>query len=368
MISIALILTFKRVSGQTIIYNVDRVARWLSKDPSRNNRRPPPQTTYQSITLQRVTGSVSDILFLNAQNVLVSVGSILYRWKLSLLNDHQPKQRQFKQQQQNRTTTSGTLVWRYQPPSPASSMAPLGSNLVVIGTNRGHLCLIDWTKRTKVTLSFSHEHRPKVLQNWIPHDRLKGPNEDKSLRNRMGIMKLRVETSNQECIGGKRHWGRCRVMWVTQSGWLLSTILESTARIQENCLVHYSSPKVVFKNADGSLINTDDRKSWSLPYNKIGVDLSNQAAVCWVGVPTVTKVLSHHDKFVLDSQPSTIVSKRRALMVRGIDNEIHNIPLPGTVKDLPQSVAVHPSLEWIVVGEGKKLHIMIGSGRALIKI
>lgn len=298
-------------------------------------------------------------MFLNAQNLLVSVGRVLYRWEFSLLKNN-------KERQQRGSVAAGTLVWRYQPPSPVTSMAPIGSNLVVIGTNRGHLCLIDWTKRTKVTLSFCHEHRPNILQTWVPHDRLKAPSEDKSLRNRMGIMKLRVETSNQECRLGKQHWGRCRVKWVTQSGWLLSMTLDSV-RVQDNCHVHYSSPEVIFKNADGSLIN-NDRKSWSLPYNTIGTDLSNQVPACFVGVPAVTRILSHHDKFVLDSQPNTIVSKQMVFMVHGIDDKIHNIPFPGVVKNLPQALAVHPSLEWIVVGERNRLHIMVSSGRAKIKI
>jgi hypothetical protein len=343
-----------RVSGQMRIYNVDRVARWLSKDPSRNNRCTPPPSTYQNISLQRITGSVCDILFLDADNVLVSVGTFLCRWKLLSSNEKRQKQQRTSS---SSTTTGGTLIWRYQPPSNVTSMAPLGSNLVVVGTNRGHLCLLDWTKRTKER-SFSNEHRPLVLQNWIPHDRLDGPKEDKSLRTMMGIMKLRIETSNNECVAGENYWGRCRVTWVTQCGWLLSVIMES-AKVQENCLVHHSSPKVVFRNADGSLINTDDKSSWSLPYHPIGVDISSRVA-CWVNVPTVTKVLAHHDKFVLDSQPNTIVSKRRAMMVHTFDQEIHSIQLPKAVKGLPQSLVVHPNLEWILVGEGRKIHILVG--------
>mmetsp|Transcript_13469 Transcript_13469/g.15390 ORF Transcript_13469/g.15390 Transcript_13469/m.15390 type:complete len:769 (-) Transcript_13469:64-2370(-) len=335
-----------RVSGQMRIYNVDRVAR----DQSRNNRCTPPQNTYQSIALQRITGSVCDILFLDVDNVLVSVGSFLFRWKIQSSNEK-------RQKRGSLTTAGGTLVWRYQPPSIVTSLAPIGSNIVVVGTNRGHLCLLDWTKRTKEN-SLSNGHRPKVLQNWIPHDRLDGPKEDRSLRMQMGIMKLRVETSSNECVTGKSFWGRCRVMWVTQCGWLLSVILES-ARIRQNCLVHHSSPKVVFRNADGSLINTDDRRSWSLPYHPIGVDMSSQVA-CWIGVPTITKVLAHHDKFVLDSQPHTVVSKKRVLMVYTFDKEIRSIQLPKAVKDLPQSLVVHPSLEWILVGEGRKIHILVG--------
>ena len=305
--------------------------------------------------LQRVTGCIGDIMFLDSQNVLISVGSIVFRWQLSAAGENKGRKKKVP-------VSAGILVWRYQPPSPVTSMAPIGSNIVIIGTNRGHMCLLDWTKRTKVTLSFSHEHRPKILQSWVPHDHLKAPNEDGSLRNKMGIMKMRVETSNQECTLGRRYWGRCRVQWVTQSGWLLSMMLDSL-RVPDKCSIHYSSPKVVFRNADGSLIDTQ-RKTWSLPYGVPGFDLSNQVPACVVGVPTVTKILSHHDKFVLDSQPQTLVSSERVLVVHGNDNEVHNIPFPAAVKDLPQVLAVHPSLEWIVVGERKRLHIMVNSGSA----
>ena len=132
-------------------------------------------------------------------------------------------------------------------------------------------------------------------------------------------------------------------------------------RIPDKCSIHYSSPEVVFKNADGSLIDTQ-RKMWSLAYGATGFDLSNQVPACLVGVPAVTKILSHHDKFVLDSQPQALVSSERVLVVHGNDDEVHSIPFPSAVKDLPQALAVHPSLEWIVVGERKRLHIMLKSG------
>jgi len=186
-----------RASGQTILYNVDRVARWLSGDPSRNHLRPPPPTTHQSIVLQRVTGSVGDILFLDAQNLLIGAGTILFCWKRNPQHQRprprpQPQPRPPSQHRQppNGTTASGSLVWRYQPPSPVTSMAAIGSNLAIVGTNRGHLCLMDWTQRTRATLSFSHEHGPRVLRTWVPHDRLKAARDDTGLRNWMGITRL----------------------------------------------------------------------------------------------------------------------------------------------------------------------------------
>jgi len=334
---------------------VDRVAQWLSKNRSSNNRSRPPQNTYRSIGLQRITGSVHGILFLDTENVLVSVGNLVFRWKL--LSSRTKPRKQASSLSSSSKMTGILPIWRYQPSSAVTSMAALGSNIVVLGSNRGHLYLLDWTKRMKER-SFSNEHRPQVLQSWIPHDCLNGPKRDKNLRNRMGITKLRVESSNEECVAGGKFWGRCRVIWLTQCGWLLSVVIES-AKIRDQCFVHHSSPKVVFRNADGCLIDTADKISWSLPYNPIGVDISSQVD-CWAKVPIVTKILAHHDKFVLDSQPDTIVSKKRELIVHGFDREICNIQLPSTIKDVPQTLGVHPSLEWILVGEGKKVHVLVG--------
>mmetsp|Transcript_726 Transcript_726/g.1365 ORF Transcript_726/g.1365 Transcript_726/m.1365 type:complete len:359 (-) Transcript_726:636-1712(-) len=145
----------------------------------------------------------------------------------------QPRPPSQHRQPPNGTTASGSLVWRYQPPSPVTSMAAIGSNLAIVGTNRGHLCLMDWTQRTRATLSFSHEHGPRVLRTWVPHDRLKAARDDTGLRNRMGITRLRVESGNSSGSGNcecKRHcWGHCRVLWMTRSGWLLSTMLDATS-------------------------------------------------------------------------------------------------------------------------------------------
>jgi hypothetical protein len=146
------------------------------------------------------------------------------------------------------------------------------------------------------------------------------------------------------------------VTWVTQSGWLLSMTLESPT-IQNSCQVHDLTPPVIFRSADGELIRTT-RKVWSLPNTSTGVDLSSNVS-CMTETRGVTHVLSHHDKFVLDSQPNIIRSKKRSLILQGKYGK-RSIQPPGSIKNVPQVLAFHPSREWIVLGEGRSLHILVG--------
>lgn len=356
-----------RVSGDVRIYNLNRVDQWRAKierstsssSLSSLTTKTPPSKTYRNIAVSRTNGSATAVLFLNVDHVLVSLADRVYCWKL---------------------TPSGRtpiLGWRFHlPSSTVTSMAPLGSNLVVLGTNIGQLCVLDW-RRTKKERSFSmsNERRPIVIQMWTPHTRLSAVQKDSRLR--MGIVRLVVEATpttivadanstigekidHDTILSGEGQWGRCRLTWVTQSGWLLSTIMESPS-LRGPCVVHETSPRVVYRNADGETIDTSHRSvTWSLPQESIGVDVSNNAMISWVAVPEVTHVLSHHDKFVLDSQPSSIRSTKRAVLVRSPNGEVHNIPLPPMVKGVPQALAVHPDKEWIVLGEGRKLHILVG--------
>jgi hypothetical protein len=103
-------------------------------------------------------------------------------------------------------TSSVSLVWWYQPPATMTCMGQIGSNIALLGSNQGHLCLVDWTTYTK-EWSFSNGNRPLVLQRLIPHHRLDAPRCDKRLQSRMGIVQLRVDTTKTGCKVGKKHWG-----------------------------------------------------------------------------------------------------------------------------------------------------------------
>jgi hypothetical protein len=187
-------------------------------------------------------------------------------------------------------------------------------------------------------------------------------------------------------------WGRCRITWVTISGWLLSTVLESPSNngssIKKAMVttsfyqVLHAPPKVQYRNADGDLIppttTTTMRKqqhsSWSLPADPIAVDKTHNSnhhlLCCWSDVPAVTNILPHHNKYVLDSQPRVVRSPKRALLYRTITNgtvsATQTMALPGS--KAPQAIAVHPGggphLEWIVMGVDHRLVLMTAGRRS----
>jgi hypothetical protein len=114
---------------------------------------------------------------------------------------------------------------------------------------------------------------------------------------------------------------------------------------------------IMYRSSDGEPISSD-RKNWSLPHQSVAVDMSI-GMVCFTEVPAVTHTLSHHDKFVLDSQPHIVRSNKRALIMQSLQGK-KSITLPSAVTNLPQTLVVHPSHEWIVLGEGTNLHLLAG--------
>ena len=378
-----------RSSGEVRIYNLDHVAQWLgriqqsqspasSSTSSTSRTRTPPSKTYRSLSIPRTNGSATAVHFINAEHVLVNLRDRVYCWRISSVAEDRDI---------DATDLSHHVYWRFHIPSSiVTSMASLGSNLVVMGTNKGQLCVVDWTQTNKErSFSASAGRRPiVVIQTWTPHTRFAAVQQGSRLR--MGILHLAVETtftstSASKSVGGasnepdkanktrsgERHWGCCRIKWVNESGWLLSTTLESPS-LRGTCKVHMTSPKIVYKNTDGEILDTASRPMYSLPQQPVGVDggisssTSPNPTIGWVSVPGITHVLPHHDKFVLDSQPTTIRSRERSILVSTNKIMVHNIPIPSSIRGLPKALAIHPNKEWIVVadGDGKKLHILCG--------
>ena len=71
----------------------------------------------------------------------------------------------------------------------------------------------------------------------------------------------------------------------------------------------------------------------------------------------MTNILTHHDKFVLDGQPNTKRSKKRELAVYTTEGK-QSILLPKSIKHIPKELEVHPSHEWILLAEGKRLLLL----------
>ncbi|KAG7367040.1 hypothetical protein IV203_029710 [Nitzschia inconspicua] len=326
-----------RVGGKVMVFDIDRLAQWLSKDSARQNQIPP-ERTYRGMDIPRFSGEIKEILLSDAENILVSTSNaMLYRYMF-------PK----------KSGVAATQIWRYQSASNVTSMAQIGYNLVVAGTVYGQICLLDWTRHSKER-SFSRDQRPKILRHFVPHEALLAPREDILLGKRMGVLKLTTQTTNSSGEAGMNHWGRCRITWATQCGWLLTMELESPNNLS-SCHVIHQTPTIIHKNADGTIIQTG-KKSWSLPQHSVGVDFSEHCTICITDVPSVTKILTHHDKFVLDSQPNVIRSKKRSLTFYS-DQGRQAIKLPKSIAAVPQSLTVHPNREWLIIGDGNQLHLL----------
>lgn len=270
------------------------------------------------------------MLFLDSQTVFASIGTTVYCWKL------------------HKEMTK--LVWRYQPPGSVSCATPFASNLLLLGSSQGHLLMLNWKKCTRER-AFSSENRPIVVQEWIPHAKLKSLNPEQ--RKRMGVVNMKVETKP---LSGedKAPWGCCRISWVTTGGWLLSEVVESPTQ-RDDCQICHSTPSVEYINPDGSS-TIMKKKEWSQPQDPIGTCM-NSRLICWSDVPAVQKILPHHNKYVLDTQPRIIRSTKLALLYRDAATT-HSIKLPG--KEMPRTIAIHPGLEWLVMGVGKKLVLLSG--------
>eukprot|EP00980_Cylindrotheca_fusiformis_P007341 scaffold1525_cov142-Cylindrotheca_fusiformis.AAC.141 len=369
-----------RMVGHVHLYNLDRVSLWLSKKTRNAALCPPQHKTFVLLSHPRISGSASTILFLDAKTVLVSSGTMVYCYQ-----QQQPQQQSFQ------------LIWRYQPPAPATCASVLGSlhsSLVLLGTKCGHFCLLRWDQSTREG-AFSSEHRPKVLHEWTPHAKLKqgilattttgGAIQSR----RMGILKIMVAAKSKNnppptttTISKSTTWGCCRISWVTTGGWVLSTELTSPTDRNE-CHISHTTPIVTYQQHSDSvstaasngkkkaLNNGDSIKEWSQPQDPILVDKN---FLCWSDVPAVTKILPHHNKYVLNAGGSghtrIVRSKQRALLYRnstGGGGTTHSIPLPenGDNEPLPppQTLAIHPEegMEWIVLGMGKRLVLLVGT-------
>lgn len=322
------------------MYQVDRVSEWITKN-QRNQFSTPNRSTYRSLAHQRSSGSVSSILFLAEDTVAFSAGDAVYCWSLPSTN----------------SLNNPQLLWRMQNAARISCMAPFGLNMVVLGSDRGQLTIVNWKKCTKER-AFSSEKRPTVLQEWMPYGKQSQP-KDGPVES-MGVVKMRVEASSSAGCKKSTNWGMCRISWVTKCGWGLSVRIDSPTR-RRDCEVWHSSPKVEVRNADGEPVILA-KMAWSLPQEPVSVDTNS--VFCWTDVPAVTRILPHHNKYVADSQPRIIRSEKKALLWKDIskDGPTHTIPLPKEWRTLPRAIAVHPSHEWIVAGTSSQLAVLNARG------
>ena len=399
--------------GSVRLYHVDLVADWAAnRNENRNrlhnswsvagtgeDRNVPPSSTYTVLSDPRTArgGSASSTVFPDEGTILVCFGKVgVYCWDIKQCH----------------------LRWRFQASkSTVRCMALCGPEWVLLGTENGTLILLNWTKsierRQRAALSSRSEvPQPQFLHEYVTKFDSEQLEKKEAPERQLAIEKLHVENlcaawnqritshrDNPRKCGvevdaqprGKLWNGRCRVTWVTPCGWLLSIEIDLPP-VNRNtmtlCKVCHAPSKVVVQNADGTIIDpsssrrpsgdTNQRNNylWSLPVKPIAADYCHDSSgsatksgsdcvLCWTNVPAVTKILPHHDKYVVTSQPR-IVRKQEVLLLwkdlrtnhdlnydadgsRDNAAQFHTIPLP-KLWTTPSVIAVHPCREWIVVG------------------
>jgi hypothetical protein len=380
------------------------------------------------------------LLFLDPSTLLVCLGKLgVYCWKLLERAPSSSLSLPLS------SSPPSKLQWNYQPHGNAivQSMASLGPDRVVLGTDQGTVLCVNWTQTTNMRqrAAFStgiEMPKPRVIHEWIPTFGIELHGENCSLpRRKLAISKIHVEafhstkvesgyddnaitdqsdTSKEGSDGSRKreYWyGRCRILWVTQCGWGLSMTVDlpshqssTRRRTNESCCVWHAPPKLILENADGVVIDPMTNQGgsstsydgtnnlhdnlWSLPLQPVASDHSssggshsseyntkngNATITCWTSVPAVTKILPHHDKYVLDSQPRILRESKSVLFWKDWrrssqsmddgslwEKDVHDIPIPKSWTT-PTVIAVHPSREWIVVGGMKQHHLGVLSAR-----
>lgn len=268
------------------------------------------------------SGHVSDFVFVDGgDRMILSCDDVLCCWSI--------------------VGETPSLIWKYRW-KPLSSMVSLCKDVLVLGSKHGHLALLNWKKTQRN--AFSLKASPTILDEWISYRGLDVPSSSA-----MGIQHLRIETL-VDCQADSDNWGHCRLSWVTACGWALSTTLCSTTKRTGRSKINYATKPIQCLNFNREIVK-ESKRSWS--YNG-GVVVSDgtKSVFCWSKAAEVTKVLPHHNKYVLDSQARFEVqtdSKPTLLWKGTFDDRLFSIPLSKR-KGPPTAIAVHPSHEWVIVG------------------
>ena len=149
---------------------------------------------------------------------------------------------------------------------------------------------------------------------------------------------------------------------------LLSQPLLSVSAVSSSAKVVYSPPNVRLYNAQGLFVG-QDVSAYSVPTDPVHAHIAGSTFnwILWPEIPTMSKYLGHHDKFVLDNQPKIVREAERAIRFfdgiskgrRNAAMEYELSTLRVSVKTLPQVMALHPGLEWLVLGVGHRLVVLV---------
>jgi hypothetical protein len=321
------------LAGDVYLYDINQVC-------ARQEERTGQGTPYRKLAASE-GGAVSELLFCGKGDRLVLCrNDLLHCWSIGV------------------GVSRPLLLWKFRWKA-ISSIAPLGHDVLVLGSKQGHLALLNWKKMQRA--AFSLEPMPTLLDEWVSYTGLEVPASSYA----MGIQHLRVENDSDFSTDGE-HWGHCRLTWVTACGWVLSTTATSaTTRMGRSRIHHSTKPIRCVKIADeaagkeGPNYQTVEevKRSWSYNGGVVVAD-STTSALCWEKVPEVIKILPrHHDKRVLEHTGPRFVAgsdtKPTLMWMRTFGSNsnciVYNVPLSKR-KGPATAIAIHPSNEWIIVG------------------
>lgn len=442
-----------KATGLCHLYQLDRVSAWLSSraswpqaqtstwgSSSSNSNSPyPPPRTYICLGGRTLVSNddapggktVKSILYLGDEHILVSAGSMVYCWRLQKDTDLEESTAA-----SNAAPPLSTplLKWRYKPPSPCTcavllsgqSLATCRTSLVLLGTRAGNFCLLNWAQTMKER-SFSTERKPKVLQEWVPTRNVAAGLSIDGVD--MGIVQCKVCSQNTVRTRYSHPSGQSpnssleitgiQISWVTRSGWLLSTTLQSAKKnLGTNSTqrstpsidisvrstpvrVLYAPAKVEYRDADGKpLVDNPRRKPrkalgtvqgrnsanppsrYSLPTSEVTPDLSTEW-ILWPETPGIIQHLGRSDKYVVDTLPKTTrkTDKKPALLcMHSLQASIEELqtressPLVASMKSSASkatkiiarhnhsALALHPGSEWLVMASKGRITLLVGRG------
>lgn len=250
----------------------------------------------------------------HGKHVLVSANQFISYWELD--------------------PNKATRKWTFDARRRVTSLVPF-NNWMAVGTANGIIAVMDLHRLVKQP--FSSQLAPTIVKEFNTVRNIQSPNSQ-----HMGIRGL--------CADPVGLTGWIRLKWVTSCGWHLSSLLDCNTLHMEQVQVDHSMPRMQCEKAGGDLL-PELSDSWSMPVKQKVLVEHTAKALFWEQVPTVTQILPGHDsradgddvcRYVRSEKPSLV-------WMNDNDNVVHTIPLSKS-KGTVACFAVHPQLEWIVVG------------------
>ncbi|CAB9521788.1 expressed unknown protein [Seminavis robusta] len=415
-----------RCGSVVFCFNVSHIEAALASAPTNRIHSPPRHSYWEFKPIQTQHATASASLFVETDVILLAFGATLDCWR------YYPKR--------DPTSVAPKLKWQYAFPFKKPSllnrasvvtMEAIGKEHIIAGSSHGHFALIQWKRVVQAGASSAFSlttatkrSTPTVVAFWLSHSSLSSsagqqliPPEHTQDPSIMGIHSIRVEPlshhlqfvdesgneANRNDTKSKRQssnsyeqlCGRFRIQWITRCGWCLSVTLVASpsgqwqqykVRRQAPRILHQTAP-VHTKLASGGIVTTA-KKEWSLPTEPVAAD-AGASFLCWQNVAPVTRILPHHDKRVLDEQPSLSRdvnnSNQLLLMLPKIPGNgqmpiVHQpnntrtadtttlLPLPKR-RGLAKLVALDPTQEWVVIATNREsLYIVNLRPKLLLQI